>query len=332
MPTPLLKSFLGSYLTRQYLLFSPPSSSHPRTAMDFTDEELRELAAFLARRLTPELQPTDSTDAPPEAFDDWERVLSEARAAGDLGKVIQAAARVLPRDPYLREACALVAPPPTRGQSLLAGGLMVGLAAVLVLISLAGFATTGVLAAIESAGPGTLALSVESAPAGRAPERSGNPPPTGGVAFEAVVPTAPNAAASSGDAGPDAVAPLVAPEFALGEAARVPRMEDGPSEGPLEPAGLDDEIDGRPCKVGGWVYAGTKQPSDVYVVPYAVHVRAAPPTKENNWNSRTRTRCWLRKGDVVRLAEPALQLPGGHYWVHVAPAGDADVAWVDTGR
>lgn len=302
--------------------------------MDFTDEELRELSAFLARRLTPELQPVRTAEVLPSACDAWEKILMEARSAGRLSQVVSSAAKVLPRDAYLREASALL-DPPTRAQSWLTGGVMVLAAAVLVCISLAGFATTGVLAAIEAAGPGTLAVVEEPLHREAVPAVEIVTPvapvlqPTLQEEPEASVPEVDLQESPRETLQAEASSPADEPDLEVG-ASTVPAVAAAPlPEKPV--AAPRSEDDDRICKTGGWVYTGTTAPSDLYVVPFAVHVRAAPPSKENGWNTHTPTRCWLRKGDVVRLAEPPLALPGGLYWIHVAPV-EPEVAWADTGR
>lgn len=74
-----------------------------------------------------------------------------------------------------------------------------------------------------------------------------------------------------------------------------------------------------PCKVDGWFYAGTDTPSERFVAPHALHVRAEPPSRDNGWNARTEVRCYLGEGDIVRLDRAPLELPGHHFWVHLAP-------------
>jgi hypothetical protein len=127
-------------------------------------------------------------------------------------------------------------------------------------------------------------------------------------------------------------------------ATAVPRPEDGPSGGALrdelaevsegEASLLGQSAHEDSCKGEGWVYAGRQRPAGTFVARYPVRVRTQPPTKDNGWSSSMPVRCYLRKGDVVRMDQPALELPHHHFWVHVVPEQieRADgVAMSDTG-
>lgn len=294
--------------------------------MQLTDSELRDLAVFLARRVTPELGRPDPSDAPqpgrtpPEA---WLDVLREAREAGRLPQVIGRAAQVVPEDRALQEASTLVEGRPG-AESLVAGGMMVLAAAALLLISVAGLSTVGVLAALEAAAP-DLATNF-SADRAQHPEEPQGPSrtPSTAVASVAALWAPTDAATGAGDVGPAALAPVDAPGTpAPGAASRAPRGGDGPSEEPLEQVAGDD-----PCAAAGpgrigWFYVGRAAPGPRVVLPYATHVRAERPSRDNGWSRNTAVRCVLGKGDVVRLSGEAVELPGGHWWAPLS-AGDAE--------
>jgi hypothetical protein len=291
--------------------------------MDFSDTELHELAVFLSRRLGPELKPiergTSAGDArAATAQADWERVLREARTAGRVPRVLQSAARALPRDLALQEAARLVNPT-APVQSWVAGGLMVVASAALILLVMAGFTTTGMMVAMEAS-----TLSSSALPAG-VPSGTLQALGSADVAMD-------GGNAATGDASRPVEAHLDAgsvPPRVEEVATAVPRPEDGPAGGALRD-GLADVVEEEAsllrqsahedsCKAEGWVYAGRQRPAGAFVARYPVRVRTQPPTKENGWSSSMPIRCYLRKGDVVRMDQAALELPHHHFWVHVVP-------------
>lgn len=301
--------------------------------MDFSDAELRELAVFLARRISPELIPLPgaSEERVAAAVQDWERILREARAAGRVPKVLGSAARALPRDLALQEAARLVDPSaPVR--SWFAGGLMVVATAALILLTLAGFTTSGVMVAMEAARPVLLAEAELPAEAGAEPAPVVMPSVEDAAPQEAAVAPAPEeppavASADPTDAPTDAHGALPAkrldgraPETSdrgapgAAGALRIPGVEDMPAQASKTGYKPVDT-----CPKGGWVYAGRSRPEGTFVAAYHLRVRSAPPSKDNGWNSSTPVRCYLQKGDIVRMAQPALELPNHHFWVYVAP-------------
>lgn len=294
--------------------------------MDLTDDEIRDLAAFLARRLLPDGTRPDPTDAPAAGrtpLSAWVDALRDARTTGRVPAVLRRAASHLPEDRALQEACTLVRDE-RRGphlESLAAGALFVVAAAGLALLAVTGFSTVGVLYALEATAPGP-AVDVS---ADRLHPNFPTTPPVVPVAAVASVadPSVADAATRAGDVGPVALAPVVAPGLPASRVAtRVPRVEDGPPEGPLE----------QGCS--GWFYAGTEDPGEVgstVAIPHRVNVRAAHPSRENGWDRRARVRCVLEPGQVVRLSGSPVALPGGHYWAPLSEDSvvrPVDVAFV----
>ncbi|MEQ1503123.1 MAG: hypothetical protein ABMB14_12875 [Myxococcota bacterium] len=313
-----------------------------RTPIELTDDELRDLALFLARRIRPDLRPVQARigaiqGIDPELVQGWSASLQAARSAGTLARVVRDAADACPGDLALDEAASLfggtaapVTPVPRESSRAYAVLTLAGVAlAVLLVVSLASVGVWAGLAAAGARSAPVAASASSPAPATPAPAPAQVPVAPGPrvvVAAPAAVPVE-----SAAPVAPDRVAPLVADE-PMGSVTRVPRVEDGPPEGPLEPSAAPDLE--KPCKVSGWFYAGRGKPESPYVVNHPVRVRAAPPTAENGWNIQAPIRCYLARGDEVRFAEPPLALPHGHYWIHLEPSEvyrPVDVASGDTG-
>ncbi len=302
--------------------------------MYLSDDDLRDLAAFFARRVTPDLQPVDASVAPspgrtPKQV--WLCVLREAQSRRELGAVVGAVRRACPGDSALSEACELVTGEPTHWESVTAGGMLLAAMAGMVVVMGTGLFGLGVLAALET----PMMAAVLGWEEAVAPSRFVT---TNSVSSERLAPgqssseptkdrairlggSPPPRVAATGAAGDDrsaAAASMGPPDTPISGAwTQVPRAEDGPPEGPLgQPARC-------PAPVGvrvGWYYAGTEPPGGVgewTEVPHSVHVRSAYPSRHNGWNKHASILCYLQPGDEVWLAEPAVELNGGHWWVPV---------------
>ena len=79
--------------------------------MDWTDQELRDLATFLARRMTVDLEVLDPTDPPPsgDPIQAWMDTLTSAREKDGLNSLSRKMAKAAPADENLQQACTLLA-------------------------------------------------------------------------------------------------------------------------------------------------------------------------------------------------------------------------------
>ncbi|MEZ4241597.1 MAG: hypothetical protein R3F59_36710, partial [Myxococcota bacterium] len=138
-----------------------------------------------------------------------------------------------------------------------------------------------------------------------------------------LLPSQPAAVALALDPEPEPPArPEREPEPVVAVAVEAPEVEPAPVRVRPAPARVPVAVAPaveHPCDEEGWFYAGRRPRGATFVVPYSVNVRAEPPRAENRWRSDTAVRCYLRKGDVVTLDEPAVDAGRGHYWLHVTP-------------
>lgn len=307
----------------------------------FTDDDLHALACFLARRVTPDLRavPPATGAARPvelEAVVAWEHALADARARGGVAALVRQAAAVRPDDQALQEAANLVWPD-RRGEGTRTAAVMVAVAALVALVvSVATLSTAGALLVVGIAIPDREVVVVSEDPALPAPVDP-RPPGIEVAAAGPVAPDSPLDRSGLGSPAPIRAGGVGAPALREGDGPLGEPLPDAVTE-PVQAAALvpiatpmstrtvsdapkaGNGGDSGPCQVDGWFYAGRREPgSDVYVVPHPIYVRAEPPRKENRWNASTRVRCYLAKGDAVRLTEPAIGFPGGHYWIHVVP-------------
>ena len=298
--------------------------------MDLTDADLRDLAAFFARRMTTEFVRVDPADAPLPGVDPvsaWLAVLSEARDEGWLPALVARVRDAAPDDEVLQETCRLLRPPKRNGEAWVAGMVFVGAAAALMTTVVGGMGLTGALLALEARQPAELATSAQ--------EVMPTATPTSITDAGANVGGLPDGA----DTRSGAVAPPPA-DASDGEARVVdaPRTEDGPSEDVSEP-GVGSSSNhrgrfkchGRPGEAVGYFYAGRHSPG----VPGAsfemkrnVNVRVSYPSEANGWDKGSLIRCVLTPGDRVTLSARPIALPGGHYWVPVFP-GDVEDGHAD---
>jgi len=296
--------------------------------MDLTDADLRDLAAFFARRITTDFVPVDPMDAPLPGVDPesaWVAVLTEARDEGWLRDLVARVRASVPDDEMLQEACQLLRPPRRHREALLAGGMFVGASVAMMATVIGLFGVTGAMLALEARQPDAPTASAEampvSAPAALPSTDAGGLPVPGDTRPGAEAP--PPAHASDGEA----------------RVADVPRVEDGPSEVLLEPGvgssspdrGRSTKCHGRPGEAVGYFYAGRHSPGPPgtsFVMKRNVNVRADYPSATNGWDKGATIRCVLAPGDRVTVSDAAIELPGGHYWIPVFP-GDVEDGHVD---
>ena len=101
--------------------------------MEWTDQELRELASFLARRMTVDLTLLDPTDLPPpgDPVQQWQDALSTARDRGGLPALSRQVAAAAPTDENLQQACELMAQSGGRNTlQLMGAAISVGIFAI----------------------------------------------------------------------------------------------------------------------------------------------------------------------------------------------------------
>ncbi len=121
-----------------------------------------------------------------------------------------------------------------REESQAAGLIFIGSAVALMVATVLGLGAVGVLAALEA----REQVESETAPSDRRAHTSNAPTPylpSAAVASLSALPSNVDAASSDGDDRPVALAPEVARELPASHVAtQVPRVGDGPPEGPLE--------------------------------------------------------------------------------------------------
>jgi len=302
--------------------------------MDLNDADLRDLAAFLARRMTTEFAPIDPMDAPLPGVDRgeaWRMVLTEARDGGWLPSLVSRVASAAPDDPVLQETCRLLHGPRANWPARLGGVLMVGAAMAMMALVVGGMGLTGALLALEAR---------EGAPVASSDAVSLASDDALPVAIDVSVDDAAGGLPGAGDDRLSAVAPTPAPAPDGGAlvAGMTSRVEDGPPEESAEPGvgSLSSrrrhlKCHGRPGEAVGYFYAGRHSPGnpgDTHVAARSVNVRVAYPSEANGWDKGARIHCVLRPGDQVTLSAQPIELPGGHYWV---PVYDGDVEDGDAG-
>jgi len=316
--------------------------------MHLSDADLRDLAAFLARRMTTDfapVTPTDTSIPDTSTADAWLAVLVEARDGGWLPSLVSRITEARPNDATLREAASLLVSPKPSTELRLAGLLLAtgimgmgGLAAT-------GVVTAGLLVAFEALQEtpsetmntnadnlAFLADSEQSADLLVDTPAPPEPPSTisaarpaeglslAGDGLHAAVDL--DAAPADQDGDPDAVSA----DF---------RGEDGPPESVSRPGVVtsvlrggphfsSEKCGGHPGEAVGYWYAGRRSPGPPrtrVVLDRMINVRDEYPHRGNHWNARTRIRCVLEPGDVATISVDPLVIEGGHVWVPVL-AGD----------
>lgn len=288
--------------------------------MELEHQELRDLAAFFAKRfpssqdrarlvraagLVPgeEVGPED-----PEAS--WFSVLASAGAPA-LASLVRAARKLDPSDPFLQELEQIVSPPrdtaALRAVALGFGGVTTLGLGLLTLVSLLGGEPA---AAPEAQVERPVLASVQSEVVAE-PARVAEP--------------APSVEAPAAEGSAEAEAPVEVPPAPVVEKEREPapvRRAQMPSK--LPRSCFDHaQADGL---VGYW-YAGEEPPGSAgtdWTMPETVNVRAAYPSDDNHWSSKSEVRCVLPVGTPVKLGEP-VRVPPGHWWIELRVDGDGVV-------
>ena len=256
--------------------------------MNWSEEELVELATFLSRRMDTRLERRDPTDLPPpgDPVGDWVAELKAANAAGRLPKLATRVRAVDPSDTNLQEVCGLLAqrdPAPLR--KVVAGSLVFALTLVAIGGAAAGWMGN------EAATPSVVLQPQSLTAVAPEPTRFDEPTPVAEVLPE---PT-PALAAEPVEAPPT---PVEAATVAV--APPVPGCEAPKGE-----------------LIGYW-YAGEDAPGaagEAVTIAQTVNVRADYPDVHNEFNKRADVRCILDEGAQVVLTQSPIRVPGDHYWV-----------------
>jgi len=265
--------------------------------MLFSDNECRELAAFFAKRFSePSVRSMlarqaglKEDDESPEPAVAWERLITTAQNRRKLTKLAIVAAKTDATDQNLQAVCNLLG-----ARSRIIRNRAIGIAAAACLAATFGIAGFN-LGTDE--GDQTLAA-IETPPAA--------------------------------DAGVE--------EVAVADIAMVEEPEEIVE--PIEPSGpayttLHTPPDERPngpawrngrCTysnegdfIGYW-YAGAELPGrqgEVVEVKMGVNVRMDYPGRHNEFNTRAKVRCILKRGDKVKLTDSAILVPPDKYWVPI---------------
>lgn len=275
--------------------------------MEWTDQELSELAAFFAKRLTPELSPLDPTDPPPpgDPAKPWVAKLERARDRGRLPSLARDIARAMPEDANLQEACALLqgGPRPQGNQKMWAAAL----ASVLLFSGVAG---AGLLAlsqraSVEPLQPQSMTVAAVTEPAEAAPV----------VVPPEVAPVSVVEPGASEEVEAVSELPVEAPEPEV--AAAEPVVPAEPAAAPVVP-NPTARCAGTPGEVVGYWYAGSKKPGRQGArikLDRTVNVRADYPDVHNQFDKQAQIQCVLMVGDRVRLDQEPIEVPGQAYWV-----------------
>jgi hypothetical protein len=282
--------------------------------MHLCEADRRDLAAFLARRLTTNFEPVDPRDLRDAAEESaWFDVLSCAEDPLTMRRITEKLAAARPHDAALREACRLLDGPRSSRESTGAALLVAGAATALGLAAVAVVGLASGLLLLDAAqGDQELTAFV----AVSAPVAEGLPVP--------------------GDDRPGAEASMPMSDRSDRTSVVASRVEDGPPEvspgpgaRPLDPTVRGrDKCRGRPGEAVGYWYAGRLSPGlagTSVVLDRSVYVRRELPAASNGWSARTKAVCSLVPGDKIVL-RPAVELEGGHWWV---PLFDGDVGGAD---
>ena len=275
--------------------------------MEWTEQELRELATFLARRMTTRLELIDPAD-PPAAGDPiglWCEELKAAHESGRLAHLSRKISRIDPDDENLQKACDLLAESGGRNAlQVMGAALSVGVFALV-----AGGAW---MMAIPSATP----LQPQSVTMARADI---TPDPIRAVETSTIARTALSTP----------VLELVAAAVESAHATHEPDVQVTHA-----PPALTQPVPVAPgCvtdagEVVGYWYAGETPPGtegELVTMPHAVNVRATFPHDSNGYDASGTVTCVLEEGDRVRLSKAPVRVAGGAWWVPLV-TGDLETA------
>jgi hypothetical protein len=262
--------------------------------MDFSEREINDLAAFFAKRFPSYEQRAALSEAAGLAGDAqltgdaltvWTDVVRVAVERKRLNDLVERAMQQRPDDDNLREMAAVI----TSGRrwrskrwGLVVGGLVLAGAGLLLWSPWSGEPSS------ELADEGVaVASSEEPEPSSTEPEPEPEPTP---------------APEPEPEPEPEPVpAPVAEP---------TPR----PTGAPLRCEGPDGEV------VGYW-YAGESAPAkgSSYTVDGGMNVRVDYPDVHNDFDARSALVCTLGHGWTLRIGHEPLAVPGGAYWVPLAP-------------
>ena len=260
--------------------------------MEWTNQELDELATFFAKRMTVDLEPLDPADPPPpgDPAARWRKRLRVTHERGHLPGLARRIAAVDPDDANLQQACDLLGRNDGRNVVQILGAAL----------------SVGVLLGVVGAGAGVMGVAAV----------------VGAFQVVELTPMEPIALLQ-----PQARAPSVTPDpYAHMSPSEIDKLEPVEFEVPDEPASVATAGEMRPnarCAgnsgdlVGYW-YAGTKKPGkhgQRIVLDRTVNVRVDYPDVHNGFEKRSQVRCVLVEGDVVKLAKAPVRVPGDAYWV-----------------
>ena len=273
--------------------------------MHLDPREREELAAFFAKRLTPELRPRTPGEAPDVRA--WERLLDGPRLAA----VVREAAAVLPDDANLQAVVTELVGRPAWSPAVVLGASVGAVAALLVIVTVGG---ASVLASSSPEAIAAVEAPAETTPVAIAPTvEPESAKVTAEPAADAVVAKAEAQAPSSQALGGEA------------EVAEAPARE----EAPAARAGMADEkpqvgttgaarCTSKPGEIVGYWHAGETPPGragDTLEMPHGRNVRADYPDVHNRFDARAEVQCQLHRADRVKLTREPIRVPGGHYWV-----------------
>jgi len=289
--------------------------------MEFSQEEIEELSEFFAKRFPESYSririaneagvlhvETESLSAE----EGWAKLLRNTQESGGLARLAVSADKLVPDDELLHEVSAIIAgyrsssaPRMTRQGSnkrvrlgaMGAGGLVGCMVLALVAWNIRGTSDeTQVQVTVNDATIAqeldavALAAPLENEPTVVASEDKDLAP----VASEPVVEKA------------EPVEPVKKSVVATAEQPKIRRANDN-GRCTLSEGGL----------VGYW-YAGSSVSAavgDSITMEHAVNVRIDYPDKHNSFDKRTPIRCTLYSGDLVKLSQEPLLVPGDRYWV-----------------
>ena len=266
--------------------------------MLFSENECRELAAFFAKRFSDPsvrtmlarqagIKEDPDNDQPDRA---WERLITTAQNRRKLPKLAIVAAKTDTTDQNLQAVCNLLG---ARSRTIRNRSIAAAAAALLAV----------------SFGYAGFTIGTDDAPQSLAESSATTTEPT------------------AEDTGTGAVVETV-PEPIVEEAIEVPPEPVGPAyvtahtppeERPRGPAWRDGRCTyDNPGDFIGYWYAGADLPGrkgEIAEVKLGVNVRMDYPGLHNDFNTRAKVRCILKRGDKVKLSDAAIRVPPDKYWV-----------------
>ena len=268
--------------------------------MLFSDNECRELAAFFAKRFSePSVRSMLARQAGIKEDDEatepavaWERLITTAQNRRKLPKLAIVAAKTDSTDQNLQAVCNLLG-----ARSRIIRNRAIGIAAAACLAATFGIA--GFNLGTDDADQALAAI--ETTPTADAVIEDVT------VADIAVVEEA------------EEVIEVVEAAEPTGPAYTT--LHTPPDERPNGPAWRNGRCTySKEGDFVGYWYAGAELPGrqgDVVEVKMGVNVRMDYPGRHNDFNTRAKVRCILKRGDKVKLTDSAILVPPDKYWVPI---------------